>query len=244
MRIGVGIGVGFVAAPSGGEVEEPPAVASRTVTDSFQLLAAESHSELGVDVGAPAVDRLVVLAVSALNPTSNDGIDSVTIGGVAAVAAAEVIRSTGVGFSFCAIYWAHVPLGTVADIDLVFTGDELVADVEVYRVTGADAAAPTDDAGSGSVASGNVSDSVAIGDGSVTIAVAQLGVNIGSAGATAWTNVTEDRDGGVDIGGAFLTTSFASRADATGPGATTITAAVTGENGSAAKTLAIAVLAP
>lgn len=226
------------------DVDVQTAAATRTVTDDFEVLASGSHSEAGVAIGTATADRLVVLAISALNTTSSDGFDSVTIGGVSATLAVEVIRTTGVGFSFCSIYWANVTSGTTATIDLTFTGDDIACEVEVYRVVGADTVTPVTDTGTGSVASGNVSDSVTIGNGSVTIAAVQDGVNTGAAGTTAWTNATEDRDGGVDVGGAFVTTSFASRQDATGPGATTITAAVTGEDLDTNKTLAIAVIAP
>jgi hypothetical protein len=126
----------------------------------------------------------------------------------------------------------------------VFTDDTVFADVEVYRVIGADTSTPVVDTGSASVTSGNISDSVTIGNGSVTFAVALMGINTGVAGTTVWTNITEDRDGGIDVIGTFLTTSFASRQDASGPGATTITAAVTGEDVVTDKTLAIAVMVP
>lgn len=218
--------------------------ASRTVTDNFEILASGSHSEVGVAIGAAVANRLVVITVAALNTVTSDGFDSVTIGGVSATLAVEVIRTTGVGFSFCSIYWANVPTGTTATIDFVFTGDDVAADVEVYRVIDADTVTPVTDTGTGSVASGNVSDSVTIAANSVTFSVTQDGVNTGAPGATGWTNNTEDRDGGVDVGGAFITSSFASRADVAAPGATTITAAVTGEDLDTNKTLAIAVMSP
>jgi hypothetical protein len=222
----------------------PSSPATRTVTDSFSFLDSGSFSEIGVSIGTAAADRLVVVTVAALNVVSVDGFDSVTIGGVAATLAIESTRTTGVGESFCSIYWANVPTGTTATIDFVFTGDDIYADVEVYRVVGADTVTPVTDTGTGSVASGNISDSVTIGDDSVTFSVTQDGANTGAAGTTVWTNITEDRDGGVDVGGVFVTASFASREDISGPGATTITAAVTGEDVYTDKTLAIAVMAP
>lgn len=243
------LGIGLTGALDGvsdltAELTQATAAATRTVTDNFEIFASGSHSEVGVAIGTAAADRLVIVCASSLNTITSDGFDSVTIGGVAATLADEVIRTTGLGFSFCSIYWANVPTGTTATIDFVFTGDDIAADIEVYRVIGADTSTPITDTGTGSVASGNVSDSVTIGNGSVTISVAQCGVNTGAPGATAWTNNTEDRDGGVDVGGAFVTSSFASREDASGPGATTITAAVTGEDLDTNKTLAIAVIAP
>lgn len=244
LMLGVGLTASFSdACTMTADLDVASVPASRTVTDDFEFAASGTFTETGAAIGTAATDRLVVVAASAFNSTASDGFDSVTIGGVAATLAVEVIRANSGGFSFCSIYWRNVPTGTTANIAFVFTGDTVAAEIEVYRVVGADTVTPVTDTGTGSVASGNVSDSVTIGNNSVTISATQDGINAGAPGTTIWTNNTEDRDGGVDIGGAFVTASFASRADTTGPGATTITAAVTGESLDTNKTLAIAVLA-
>lgn len=221
--------------------------AARSFTDSFSFFDSGTYSEVGASIGAAAADRLVAIVVNGFNLTSLDGIDSVTIGGVAATAAIERLRNfggSGLGM-FSSIYWAAVPTGTTATITLTFTGDDIEGTVAVYRITGANTTSPIAATGGNDVASGSVSASVTPGNGTATLAGALAGFNSG-ASSSSWTNATEDFDSSVDPAGigTFLNTSAASRADAGSPGAISIAATSASADAGAEKTLAIAIFTP
>jgi hypothetical protein len=224
------------------DVVTPPSGVARTATDNFSFNNSGSYTETGADIGSAVADRLVFVGLCGLN-TSNDGIDSMTIGGVAATLASSVVRAAGSAFVFSEIWWAAVPTGTTANIAMVFTGDDVAAQAAVYRVTGADTVAPIASQNTGNVASGNVSAAVTIGNNTAVIAAAYCGIDTADVAIT-WTNATEDYDLALDIGGVFINNGFASRADTVGPGATTITASPASTNIDANKTIAIVVIEP
>lgn len=215
----------------------------RSATDSFTFQDNDTFTETGASIGTAAANRLVFVCISGIND-QNDGIDSMTIGGVAATNASSVVRANGIAaFSFSEIWWAAVPTGTTANVVLTFTGDLVTACAAVYRVIGADTVAPIASQNTGSVASGNVSAAVTIGNNTAVIATAMCGLNSTDINIT-WTNATEDFDLAFDAGGVFVNSGFASRADTVGPGSTTITASPAAADIDTNKTLAIVVIEP
>lgn len=216
---------------------------TREATDSFSFLDTGTFTETGASIGTAVADRLVFVAISGYNDTSLDGIDSMTIGGIAATMASGVARTGTIGIEFSEIWYAAVPTGTTANIVLTFTGDTIGASAAVYKVLNADSVTPIASQNTGSVASGNVSAAVTIGNQTAVIATAQCGLDTADVGIT-WTNATEDFDLAVDLGVIFANNGFASRADTSGPGSTTITASPADADTDANKTLAIVVIQP
>lgn len=212
---------------------------TRTLTDSFTFTATDTYTEVGAALGAADADRIIAVAVSAFNNTSNDGLDSVSIGGVGATLACEIVTAAGADFVFSSIYWTVVPTGTTGNIVLTFTGDQIFGSVGVYRVMGANTVTPITEFATNSVSSGDVSVSQDIPASSATIGTAYIGAST-PAGATAtWTELTEDTEASINIG-VFLNFTSASREDASAAPGTTITAAASSDNASAIKTIAVA----
>lgn len=238
-------GVGLTAAIDGAsnmiaDVNVTSAAVARTATDSFGFQDTGSYTETGADIGSAAANRLVFVCVCGIND-ANDGIDSMTIGGISATLASGVVRTAGAAFVFSEIWWAAVPTGTTANIALTFAGDTISANCAVYKVTGADVVSPIASQNTGSVATGDVSAAVTIGNNTAVLTAAYCGVNTTDTNIT-WTNATEDYDLSFDIGGVFINNGFASRADAVGPGATTITASPASADLDANKTMAVVVI--
>jgi hypothetical protein len=225
------------------DVVVPAVDVSREATGSFGFSTHATFTETGAAIGSAAAGRLVFVALSGFNETSNDGIDSMTIGGVSAALASSVSRANAFAFIFSEVWYALVPTGTTADIVMTFTGDTVTANGAIYKVLNADAVTPIASQNTGSVVSGNVSAAVTIGNGTVTIATSQAGINSTDIDVT-WTNATEDFDLAIDLGGVFGNEGFASRADVSGPGATTITASPASADVDTNKTLAIVVIQP
>jgi hypothetical protein len=224
--------------------ETPSTPVSREATDSFSFLDSGTFTETGASIGTAVAGRLVFVAISGINSVSLDGIDSMTIGGVAATMVSGVVRAgTLAAGVFSEIWYAAVPTGTTANIVLTFTGDDVAASAAVYKVLNADAVTPIASQNTGSVASGNVSAAVTIGDNTAVITTAECGIDASDVNIT-WTNATEDFDLAIDLGGAFVNSGFASRADAVGPGATTITASPADADQDTNKTLAVVVIDP
>lgn len=211
--------------------------------DDFPFTGSGSYSQTA-DFGAAVSDRLVAISVNGFNATSIDGIDSITIGGVAATLAVEEVFDIGGTAFFSSIYWAHVPTGSSGTIALTFTGDDLEAHVSVFKITGADTSAPVTTTANANVASGSVSDSVTPPANSVTIAGAVAGGSVvGSPNSNAtWTNATEDYDLPSDpMGvGTDLNWTSAHRIDVSSPGSVSISV-TSDDDTTPQKTLAIAV---
>jgi hypothetical protein len=203
----------------------PPAEVTRELTDSFSFAATGTYTEVGASFGAAETDRLIFVCVSAANVTDGTSITAVTIGGVGATSASAVVRTSGLGFGILSqIWWAAVPSGTSGDVVLTFTGKEVAGSAAVYKVRGANTSAPIASQNTGSVATGNVTAALTISNETACLATAQCGIS-GTDVNITWTNITEDADLAVDLGGSnFVNNGFASRADTVGPGATTFTA--------------------
>lgn len=199
----------------------------RTFTDSFTVAAANTITDTGTSIGSAASDRLVFVAISGRSNTDAQ-IISVSVGGIAATAGPQVRRADGAGnFVLSEIWWAAVPTGTTGNTVLTFTGAFFLGGVAVYKVTGADVVAPIASSDTDSVASGDPSISLTIGNDTAVIATAMMGQD-SSGQTTAWTNATEDLDFSPSFFGTFVNGGAASRQDAIGPGATNISATVTG----------------
>lgn len=219
-----------------------PAGVTRTPTDNFTFSAASTFTETGASIGSAAADRLVFVAVSG-TISANNAITSVTIGGVSAAPAAQVRRANGLGtHALSEIWWAAVPTGTTGDVVFTYTGT-VNGGCEVYSVTGAHAT-PIASSDTDSIASGDPSIDLTIGNTTAVIATASLGVNNGDPTVT-WTNATEDFEFfNVLVATTGLSGSAASRQDAVGPGATTITATVSASGTDANKVMAGVVIQP
>jgi hypothetical protein len=212
--------------------------------DSFDFSSTDSYTEVGASFGAAASDRLVAIAVNGFNFVSIDGIDSVTIGGVAATLAVEEVDS-GVQF-FSSIYWALVPTGSTGDIALTFTGDDIVGNVGVYKITGADTSSPVAATADATVASGTVSASITPTANSATLAsaLAGLGNPASPVSNSFWTNATEGFDVPSDpdnVLGADGNWTSAYRRDTASPGSVSISVVPDDDVVAPNKTLAIAV---
>lgn len=213
--------------------------------DDFPFTGSGSYSQT-VDFGAAVSDRLVAIAINGINITAIDGIDSVTIGGVAATLAfEELLNADGIG-QFSSIYWANVPTGSSGTIALTFTGDDIEGHVSVFKITGADTVAPVVTSAGNSVASGAVSDSVTPPASSVTIASSLCGYSTtGSPQPNCtWTNATEVYDVASDplaVGLDINSTSAYRRDGLSSPGSVSISVNVDDESQGTIKTLAIAV---
>lgn len=241
------IELGLVAEISGTSVlnveleQVSPTPVTRSLTDTYSFQADNTYTEVGASFGAADASRQIYVAISGLNDTSLDGIDSVTIGGVAATLAVEELRDSGGGAFFSSIYYAAVPTGTSGDIVTTFTGDTIFAAVAVYRVINADAVAPIGSTASANVDMGSVSANITPGNLSVTIGTAFVGADTSDEDIT-WTNLTEDADLAVSVG-VFVLLGFASRGDATSPGSIAISANATNDI-ITDKTLAICNIVP
>lgn len=217
---------------------------TREITDAFAYtLDASPVTDTGTSIGTATADRLIFVALSGLK-TTNSAITSVTVGGVSATAAAQVRRANGGGsVDFCEIWWAAVPTGTTGTVVITEAGEVFnFVSAEIYKVTGANTTIPVNNSDTGSVASGNVTTDVTIGDGQVSLACAMVGVSTASA-ATTFTNITEDAEYSIDIG-AFVNGGFASRAAGIGPGAVTFTASTSADDIDANKVMASVVIQP
>lgn len=207
------------------EIEVVSAPVSISMTDNYTFFAGNTHTETGASFGSEASDRLIFVAVSAFC-TSFDGLDSITIGGIAGTLAVEELISAGgsAGY-FSSIYYAEVSTGTTGDIVLTFTGDSIAAGVTVYRVVNANTVTPIGAIAQANVASGAVSASITPANGSVTIATAFAGSSSTDVDIS-WTNITEDTDQAINLG-PQINVGSASRADSTSPGSTSISANAT-----------------
>jgi hypothetical protein len=210
--------------------------------DHFVFSASGSYSETA-DFGSPASDRLVAVAINGANFISADGIDSVTIGGVAATLAVEELDPLTLFFS--SIYWALVPSGSSGSVALTFTGDDIEASVDVYKITGADTSSPVAATADATVASGTVSASITPTDNSATLATALAGAGLVASPVSnsLWTNATEGYDLPSDpaVLGVDINWTSAYRRDTASPGSVSISVAVDDDTGAPNKTLAIAV---
>jgi hypothetical protein len=92
------------------------------------------------NIGAPRADRLVVVCFAFRAGTAIT-ISAVTIDGIAATAAAEA-RNTASGLSDAAIYYAIVPDGTAADVQIVLSGSAARCGVATYVIEGNDGILP------------------------------------------------------------------------------------------------------
>jgi len=135
-------------------------------------------------IGTAYSDRLVVVGYAFTNLTGQ-AITSVTIGGITAT----TIHSTGTNTA-CGLAWANVPTGTTASIVITPTSAGTVrCGISVYVVRGLQSmtAFATNASAGGSDASRNTSLNIAAGG-------VVFAVSASQAGATAWTNITEDAD--------------------------------------------------
>lgn len=210
---------------------------TRTATDSFTSSGtSDTFTETGASLGAAATDRLIFLAISGGRGV-NEAIASVTIGGVSATFAVGITGSDPfTEFVFSEIWWAAVPTGTTGNIVITFTGDFVYFGAEVYSIVGANTTTPVVSTDTDSVASGDPSISLTISDNTAVIVTASLAFN--STDPTVnWTNATEDLEFALNFG-TFFSGGAASRQDAVGPGATTITAAASGYSDGGDRTMA------
>lgn len=244
--LGIGLTVAFSdASDLAAELTQvEPEVVARTFTDSFVFGVANTFTETGATIGSAAADRLVFVVISGI-VTENQALTSVTIGGVSAAQAVQVRQAQNGDpddYMFTAIWWALVPSGTTANIVLVYTGATIFGSCAVYAVTGADTTTPVVSSDTDGVTTGDVTLSLTIGNETAVIAGSCNGASSADAAIT-WTNATEDVEFAQNIG-VFLNTGTASRADAVGPGGTTITSAVSSANSEAAKSMAGVVIQP
>lgn len=163
------------------------------------------------NIGAPASDRLVIVAYSSANSNGTGvGLTSVTIGGITATTAHSAGTNVNAGLA-----WAVVPTGTTASIVLTFAIGQTSCKAAVYRLSGQQSSTAFDtDAPAGGASAARA----------VSIDVPAGGCVIASAGDAAtsmtWTGATEDQDSSVET----TTGSSASKTSATAITPETITA--------------------
>jgi hypothetical protein len=183
---------------------------------------------------------LVFVAISG-SKNIDAAITSVTVGGVSANAASQVRRDSLGLSAFSEIWWAAVPTGTTGNVVITATGDEFTGcSAQIYKVTFADTTTPIANSDTGSVATGNVTTDVTIGDREAAISTAYVGLSSASA-TTTFTNITENSEFSINVG-VFVNTGHASRQDVTGPGAITFTASVSSADVDANKVMAAVVI--
>jgi len=175
-------------------------------------------------IGTAAADRIVLVGVVSVD-TGGTGfsVTGVTINGSGATSVGSIGTTQQTAW-----WWALVPSGTTATIDVVYSGTANHAlGVSVYSVTGAHTTTPI--AGTG----GNVATSFPV---SVTVPVDGAALAIGTkpfsaaSGATAaWTGLTEDVDTFANINGVY-DINLTSASNLT-PGANSVSVTWTGTGG-------------
>ena len=201
---------------------------NRTFTDSFSFAnTANTFTDTGSDIGAAVADRRVFVTGSGVVGSHAGGVDSMTIGGIAATKAVEIVSAVGANDHFSQIWWAAVPTGTTANIVLTFTGKTMFAGSAVYKVTGANTTTPVDSSNTASVSSGDVSAAITPPNSGATIATAQCGIQALAVPTITWTNITEDVEQSPNAGGSVVLVGAASRQDAVSPGSISPTASAT-----------------
>ena len=139
--------------------------------------------------GSAASVRVIVVAFASRANTTGRTISSVTIGGVAATAAAVGNYSSGGASDFAAIYYAELPSGTTGDVVITFSAAMLRCALQVFRMTGQDSVTPS------ATATDTTGDPMD-GDVNVVAGGAAVGVSAtgGASGGTVWTGLTESTD--------------------------------------------------
>lgn len=184
---------------------------TRTFTDrAFAELSSTSHTFTGRSIGAADADRFVFVVV---RHQSADGstMSGAVIGGVSATRAALSSRDGGIGHQVAEIWFAAVPSGATADIQVSGVSTNQVAAIAVFRVLGVDAAEPIADDDGGSGAAGSASISLDVPAGGAIIAGSMTGVNTSPSFSIAWSGATEDEDTNDGSGGIYFNFSAASR---------------------------------
>lgn len=173
-----------------------------TLTGSFigyhlDTSSASSYTFTDAPIGSSAADRYVVVCIAARTAPL---FSSVTIGGVTAtqVSAFNATSTNGV-----AIYWAAVPSGTTATVQVNLTNTPSRMGLAVYTLRGDPVVA---DSGSGlgalTLPSGGWGVAVSCNHNSTTI-------------TCSWTGMTEDCDFRIETGAVFMSTASTTDVDPT-----------------------------
>lgn len=186
----------------------PPSVSYCGVYSS--TADASSYSFTGVNIGAAATSRLVVVVLLSSQVGTTDIVTSVTIGGVAATKHV----STGAGNPDVGIFSLSVPTGTSTTVNVTLNTSDSRSAIAVFSLYDLQSTSPQSVNSVGSTPASSVSTSVAVKKDGITI-VGATG-NSGTANtATNWTisvdQDVESTDGiqaGYAIAAADATTTF------------------------------------
>src|SRR5690606_20456153 len=109
------------------------------------------------------------------------------------------------------IFIAHVPSGTVVDIDLSSDSNFSSAYVAVYTWTGGDTEAPVADDDSENLGTGDTAQiELDVPAGGAAIAFGATGFALSGSNIIEWTGASEDDEFAQDLGGLFVGYSVAS----------------------------------
>jgi hypothetical protein len=139
-----------------------------------------------VDIGAPASDRVVIIAV-ATRRTASFSISSATIGGFAASSTAVAYQGSRMGV--CFIY-ALVQSGTAATVSITFSGSVEGCSIFCYRAIKLQSTSPT--ATLNDLAGGTaLGVDIPVSANGFVVAIAATNTNTASY---AWTGIAKDAD--------------------------------------------------
>lgn len=161
---------------------------SVTQTDIWTSTSRPStHTASGLNIGAAAADRHIVVACVTDRSSGNGDVASATIGGVTATVETSVSNNTSERAG-SAVFWAAVPTGTTATIVVNIPGASSYLGMVVYSVTGG--VFPPEDAAS-DIQNGKTSTSVTLNtlSGGAIIAVS---IDRQSSATPSWSGATAD----------------------------------------------------
>jgi len=188
-----------------------PGIAFALGGSAVSTADASSYTFTGVNIGAAASNRTLIVAVFSRNAGSTASISSVTVGGSAATQRASANYNISGGSSVCGLYTIPYPTGTTADIVVNLPSSYARAGIAVYAVYGLSSEVPSATASATNAATLNLNTNVTAG--SLCIGAVYTNPN----GAATWTGLTEDLDiliessNGLSTASALLTATEAPR---------------------------------
>ena len=144
-----------------------------------------------LNIGPEEASRYIIVCVVGKKLGATNIIESVNIGGVSAT---EVISQDNLtnNATICAIYMAHIPTGTTAQINVNFADQQLRVSWQAYKVTSKN-----------NLNAFDTGANIAANDPTMSVNVPQDGLTIASAysdrdGVCNWTGLIEDYDAEVE----------------------------------------------
>lgn len=144
-------------------------------------------------IGAADPNRVVVCCVFGGVGSAGRTISSVTIGGVTATAGVTAISGTSGGSWASSIYYARVPTGTTATVEIVWSGSMGRCGISLYRLITRGSIAPSATASDVTYSSGVLSNTINCPPNGAIIACG-YGSILSTTNIT-WSGVTEDVEG-------------------------------------------------